>query len=260
MALNQPYYPRHISDPVRLYIATQLIQKELIKLFPSLTDACRNQINQDVANWNTKSSFDLTPIRDFWNGAEGILGGFKSKNIVRFLTAENIVWKEQKVPIEKLTHWAKVDSPIKLQPPPYSAAQLREIFKVPAIHQYYKDIEDKTATNFRNAYPIITLKTNDTLTILDGNRRMRRAVFLNKSSINSYVGSYTSSTGKPINYWISNIAIKELLFTLVESQGVHSSSSEIIKNILKYWVNNNETARINFNELIQGRFKGLDVL
>ena len=90
---RQVRYKKHLSDPLRLKIAYSYVQHELRKLFPNLRDkATWGKIDSEVIGWSGKNP-TLVPVRDFWNGVNGISTGFKLKQIVTWLTSENIKWE-----------------------------------------------------------------------------------------------------------------------------------------------------------------------
>lgn len=80
--MNQLKYPKHIYDKVRVEAATQLLQKECIKLLPSLDKSEWQKVCEDVSAWYDGEKSDLMPVHDFWNLADGIMVGSKLKQVV----------------------------------------------------------------------------------------------------------------------------------------------------------------------------------
>lgn len=249
-------YPEHIYNSTRRQIAVTLLEKEFLKLFPHLHSTDRQQITHNMAGWFDGEGYELAPAHDFWNATEGILDGFKLKHITRFLTAQNITWRQEDIAVDGLMLTAHLPG---LQAdagnPPYTAQQLRQLFANPAIRQHQLDDDERHLLPARDHYPIIALRKGDKLQLLDGNRRLRQAILHDREQLNAYVGSFENEPYQPLDYWISTPSIRTLLQTLNEVPSKEQPQfAEAVRAVLHRWFAVSSVARINFQRATATKF------
>jgi hypothetical protein len=223
-------YPDHIQEVVRISIAKSLLLHEFKKLFIKLTSEEIQKLNESINGWwDNPGDYNLAEIRDFWNGVDGFMNGFKLKNITPLLTAENITWREEDVPILSLIFTAdfeeiklngKSSSEIKnyLEKNPSEAEKLR-----------IKNEESFSRGEKRDIDKIIVLEDSEgKLFVHDGNGRNLRALLNNKDMLPAYIGKKTDD--KPeTNFWIPT----RLLIDLTElKQKNYLGEQEFVKAIV----------------------------
>ncbi len=97
-------YPKHIYDPFRMEVAASIVSHEFKKIFSDFTNGEYDKLTFQIHGWGTdpkKYSLTQEP-RDFWNGVEGIMTGFRLKSVVRFITGENVTWAKEDVDVSSI--------------------------------------------------------------------------------------------------------------------------------------------------------------
>jgi len=193
---TQTDYPAHIYDEKRREIAVRYVRHELRKLFPSIRDEATWQtIDADIANWY-KDNWLLMPIRDFWNGVHGISMGFKLKNIVSWLTSKNIAWEEKRIRVDDLAFGSAIGNLGQIRP---ESTTLPSVAEVRAWHfdpSRTQALEEGRALSTKNSEfsmsrdddPVFAVRKNGALTVIDGNRRLLRAILFEEPDILAVVG------------------------------------------------------------------------
>jgi hypothetical protein len=211
-------YPKHISEPIRIKIATSYIKQDLRKRLPNTRGkAIWEAIDNDIGKW-----FKTLGPRDFWNGFWGISMGFKLKlSLTQILTAENIVWKlENALPIDNgLISGGGYGYISKKLNKKLTAREISDFFKKnPKLANKWrgKFAKHRKASEPRDHFPIITLNTvgkdgETNYSMYDGNRRVVLALLEGKETIATYIGSYTTRKLKPTNYWLPTPFLMELV-------------------------------------------------
>ncbi len=249
--MNQPKYPKHIYDKVRVKAATQLLQKECIKLLPSLDKTEWQKVCEDVSAWYDGEKSDLMPVHDFWNLADGIMVGSKLKQVVRYFTAENINWNLREVDVAKIDIVWPVGDFEALGKLPYSKDK---IDKYLLNHPEEKSKNIKLSDTFeakykpREDFPVILVENDqERFTVHDGNRRVLRAILYGKQTISAWSGEYVSGSA-PRNYWVSTGYLRQLLYYAQEASDMGDEKTiEAIKSLLGYLFGVSESARINWD-------------
>jgi hypothetical protein len=242
-------YPKHIYDPVRVGVATMMMQKEMRKLFPSISQNRWHALDEDIGNWINGRKNELAPIHDFWNGFEGICQGFKLKALLRFITAQNIRWIKKDVEVSRIPlGWAlpviKEQAP-QLGQPPYSSDKIIELLKDPKIYREFKKNSDyhSRVTVPRDHYPIILWRNQTKHKLLDGNRRVLRAIIYKKSTISAWVGIGP----QPTNYWVSTPFMRNLAYLAsVDGEQIDHRTYPDVKNAFRRIFEVSDVAKINF--------------
>ncbi len=185
-----PYLP-HLSDPLRRDIAANYIQLELRKFFPHLrNEESWHSIDSDISNWYELNP-TLAPMRDFWNGFHAISMGFKLKNVLPWLTSLHMEWQERELRIDSLLFGDTFEE----------LERIGRKVTVRAVRDWYfieehKDVLEKTRTAFvergnvatlPDRIPIIVVRKNHKLVVVDGNRRVLRSLLCNEAKIRAYV-------------------------------------------------------------------------
>ncbi len=208
-------YPPHIYEKIRVEIAQSYLNHEFHKLFPSIQDPKTwNLINNDIENWFDKSP-NLFPVRDFWNGVDGISRGFKLKNIVARLTSQNIEWSYQEIPLDSLVVTA-------------TFKELEQLGKHPSmvtVRRFYEDTEKGKVQKIndletlhtmastmvmRDEEAIIIAGKEQRFEIIDGNRRSWTALLLGKSTIYAAVGKVVKEPAI-FNIWLPTPILMDLV-------------------------------------------------
>jgi len=205
-------YPAHIYDPIRYKVANSIISHELKKIFGKSTPTEYKKIEKQINNWsvNPKDYTLSSEPRDFWNGVEGIMTGFRIKGVVKFITAENVTWSNQEVNPRSLVfvtdHFFINDEKI---PTLYKSAE--EIINWIEKKGYVQDAQKKVVDSFSQGVtrvddPIYCKQDSEgKLYIHDGNGRALLALLKGAEFIPAFVGLQDGE--ELTNYWISTILL-----------------------------------------------------
>ena len=234
-------YPKHLSEKIREEVALSYLKHELRKIFPSID---KKEIE------NLMKSRELCNPRDFWNALHGISMGFKLKNILYLVTAENVIWSQEKMNIEELTFGVEL-----------SCTRIIREGKLPAkdFINYYDRNSDKKSEQLRETIkirgndserendPIIVIKNKDVNSVYDGNGRLARKLLEGGKMINVFMGKMVGDT--LTNYWLPTSLLMDNLYYVYEAirnndEGLLNSQMIVINNMLK----NSESGRIEFEE------------
>lgn len=237
-------YPPHIYDSVRIKVATSYIKHELRKLLWRVPKIQWPAIDKNVADW-MNSPWLATP-RDFWNGFHGICMGFKLKiGLIYFVTAENITWKKEEIPVEELTFGVDLQQTRLVKPGVLSAREVIEFYADPK-NKKIKEEQKKFTESFQTKAPrsenpiIVTQKSvdgKDVLSVYEGNWRMIKAILEDKKTITAFVGRFTSEKKELRNYWIPTTILMEILYFAKEAfekedKQLFQHHMEVLKNML----------------------------
>lgn len=244
------HYPKQIYDPLRRRIAAETIQKELRKLLPSVPETMWPKLDHDVENWFEGKESELATAHDFWNGFEGITQGFKLKGILPYLTAENIEWDQASIPSEKIVFTTNLPILDFLGESPFKSQALIDFINSPAnknkIQEIIQDSDKHAASSVeRDHYPIIVLAEDDNFRLLDGHRRVVRAIFRHQENIEAYVGKFNSADKTPKNNWVSTGFLRNLI-RIWDINYEDKKISESIKQIFIYLLKNHDNVRYIF--------------
>jgi hypothetical protein len=224
-------YPKHLSEKIREEVALSYLKHELRKIFPSINSA-------EVENlMNNK---ELYNPRDFWNGLHGISMGFKLKNILYLVTAENVVWSKQQFKCQDINFGVELDSTRKIRPGKIKGQEFADY--------YYKDdeIRVKELKNVlkirgeneeRESDPIVVIENNELMSAHDGNGRLARHILENKKEIWAFVGRMEGKV--PLNYWLPTSFLVEYLFYVYkaideENEELFIKQIAVLKDMLSF--------------------------
>lgn len=187
-------YLSHILDPLRREIAVQYLRHELRKLFPSVREEdIWKKLDEEVFQWFGENP-TLSPVRDFWNGLHGISMGFKLKNIVSWLTSANIKWESREIAVEELVFGTVLGEAKQICIDPLSALEARTWFFDPdhvaelAAARWAHDGYSKQTAS-RDSDLIFVVVRDGKFVVIDGNRRVLRAVLSGMSTVHAYIGT-----------------------------------------------------------------------
>ncbi len=260
-------YPKHLYEPVRIEAATSYMKHELRKYLPHLKDPHSWQIiDQDIDTWFDQAPF-LFPVRDFWNGFHGILMGFKLYNhLLAFITAENVIWTKQDIPLNQLT-FGTINKNItdlaaennrdlihfqqnlnKLPP----AKRDNRIKEVRAFYQISSE---------RSIDPIIVtqkrVNDEDKLVVYDGNGRVTLALLEGKTAIPAFVSRFQGESRQPVNYWLPTDLLMEVTHFAKKAYESKLPTYEAYVSILKEMLAASQSGQYEMKDrvLTDGEFK-----
>lgn len=245
-----PKYPPHITDLKRVNMVAELLEKECVKLLPSLSLSEWKKVSSDIRSWFEGEKSDLAPVHDFWNLADGIMVGSKLKQLVRYFSAENISWSRIDVPVQDIDIVWPVGEFVGLELP-YTQTTIKEYLAAnPGVLEKNIDMSNTFEEKYkpREHYPVILVgKHSGRFDIGDGNRRVLRCMLQNKPKIPAWAGNYISGD-EPINYWVSTGELRKLLY-LAERANKDNKPEVIqsIREVLKEMFEISEIAKINWD-------------
>lgn len=217
-------FPSHLTEPIRIQIATDYLKQDARKMFPALRGKSTWEvIDNDINKWFDQSS-TVIGVRDFWNRFDGIAMGGKLKvGLLQVVTAENIHWEL----VENLSlddqlasggGYSYIDPSLNRRR--LRASELKKFSEEPQhkliVDQWRKIFVDQAnLTESRDEFAIIAVEEAEDseviLSIHDGNRRMAQSVFNGQTSIRAYVGRYTTNEKKPKNFWLPTSFLMEMV-------------------------------------------------
>jgi len=242
---NNPFLP-HLYEPLRRQIAVKYAQQESRKLFPSLLNASAwKSIDKSIISWYNPN--DKFSIRTLYNGIHGISMGFRLKSLVPWLTSLNIAWKETEVPLAELWFGGQF-GPIKFLKVSERAADVQKnIFKSQnkIILKKTQDIilSENQKTAPRDNFPVFAVlklhygSSQKTLRVIDGNRRLVKAILNKKKTILTAVGEPLSD---PVlcEHWVPTQILVDLVFWYEEQikagRDTTSETAKIIAELIRH--------------------------
>lgn len=248
----QKIYPKHLYDATRRKIAVSYLQHELRKLFPSIKeDEYFSSIDKEVAAWFSDNP-TLTPVRDFWNGVHGISMGFRLKHIAVWLTSTNMEWKEQTVAVKGIKFGTSFKELSVVGKHP-SVEEVRDWYFDPkhseeleAARKAHKRRSAETAD--RDTFPVILRKLlNDDVIVMDGNRRLLRAVLFEIDEIKAFVGTQTENP--PIkDHWVSTSLLLDLVSMHKYWTMTGKDSTDFVAKTIASMIEDSEVARFELTD------------
>jgi len=214
-------YPKHLYEPIREEIAVSYLKHELRKLFRTVPEKNWGFMDRDISDWT--HSPELATPRDFWNGFHGIAMGFKLKiGLIYHITAENIIWKKERVPLSSLWFGVELQQTKVVGAGRQPAKKLIDFYfnplnKKERERQLEYTLKLSSGTYSRDDHPVIIIQrleeNTPILSVQDGNRRLAKAVLMGEEKILAYVGRYTTEDKFPKNFWLpTSLLLETLLF------------------------------------------------
>lgn len=227
-------YPAHYYDSVRIRIAQDLAIKEYYKLYPFMTEAQFDQLENTMLDWFVGIDYELAPVHDYWN----IVGSFtetcKLKELIFYLTSSNIVWELEEIDSRALVlRWGVGDlaeGEVKTGSWTYQDIQDSVLGNSERFVAHMNNSDEHSASSAisRDHFPIIVTKDSDgNYTLLDGNRRTMRAWLNGSNNILAWVGKVVSVPALK-DFWVSPSFLRRLLAEYVIAnderimQSIHS--------------------------------------
>ncbi|HYH74361.1 MAG TPA: hypothetical protein VD735_00210 [Candidatus Saccharimonadales bacterium] len=253
-------YPEHIYDPLRREIAIELAGKEVAKILDAEDNDRLEQIRSAVDDLYDGRQGVYAPIHDFWSLVEMILH-VKKKELPELITAENVTWKQENLPIEQL-HLTWMPFLEQHQDifgeKPWSVADIQRIFfQKPELFKQARDEQQKSVGPQQHGFdqseePIALIHRNDQLELIDGNGRLYRALLNGNETVACQIGRMKGSM--PQNYWVSAGALKQFCLEIkgyaeVDLEGFASGVS-----YLRTKLRNNALALTNYELFLRKDF------
>jgi hypothetical protein len=251
-------YPKHFYDPIRIEIAVSQMQHDFKKLFPSLNSKDRENIEKNIVEWFQGEEYELEPVHDFWNFFCGVTRGLKLKSLASWITAENVSWREEFVKLSDIVITWDFPGLDFMGKAPYKVSDVKtQIFSSKNEKVLKKIREDSHYRSQRytprDHFPVILLHDPkggiiDSLSgyyILEGNRRIVKAIVENKDKINSYVGRLKDEEKWPKNYWVSTGILRDLIFLAInyEKEG-DERAFNVTRNFYQLLLRDFDLARV----------------
>jgi hypothetical protein len=235
---SRKVYPEHIYDPLRRRIATEIVEKELMKFYPSIPSS-------DLTGWSER--FDE---HNYWGAVEGIIGSTLLKPIMlHFLTARNFQWQKRDLPLDAMQLSSKLNQLNRLgdlDPHNLLLSEIKQRLEAnpEEMAEQKRIIESFSSDSFQNRYPIIAREREGRVMVLDGNRRALRALLAGQSTIEAW---YCQTNGQePRDYWYP---IADMM-RLVRLSRTSEQAKSHVKAILEAIFEESTVARIAYTERI----------
>ncbi len=248
MQHTEEYLP-HLYDPIRREVAVGYVQHELRKLFPHVRDvALWETIDSDVTQWFDESKL-LAPVRDFWNGVDAISGGFKLKHIVPWLTSRNMSIEKVDQSVEELWFGTTFQEFATLGKRP-SAKAVSDFLHTPAgsnvrsqAEQYLHSAEAETVE--RNHFPILVVETESKLRVIDGNRRLFKALLSGTPTVLAIVARQIHAP-QFFEHWVPTQLLLRLVFNHRYISLPSRETTEAYARVVVELVRNSTAGRYEF--------------
>ncbi|MBU1117867.1 hypothetical protein KKD37_02785 [Patescibacteria group bacterium] len=234
-------YPKHLSEKMREEVAVSYLKHELRKIFPSIE-------GRDVDD--LMKNKEISRPRDFWNGLHGISMGFKLKNILHFVTAENVKWIKTKVKCAKLHFGCELESTKKVGPGKICGQDYLEYYnsKILEKDRLLEKLHSlRGERSQREEDPIIAVQKGGKIFVLDGNGRLARHLIEGIEEINVYLGSIMGE--KVENYWLATSLLIDVLTFCY--QAIEKKDDDLFKKyvaILGDMLKSSESGKKEFKE------------
>ncbi len=243
---NNIFLP-HLYEPFRREIAVSYVQQEMRKLFPQLRDnSLWYLMDKQIAGW-----YEDLSIRNFWNAVHGISMGFRLKSLVPWITSLNMQWREIDLPVEKLWFGGrfgplpslgmKVSEEVSAVKNALLQPENKEIFD-----QTKKDMKEKyQETAPRDDFPVFVIRKEEKLRVIDGNRRVLKAILEDKKTIRATIGE---PIAEPAIYehWVPTSLLVDLVFWHKRQIQMSRQTTETIAQTIFELIRDSSAGRIEF--------------
>ena len=245
---NNIFLP-HLYESLRRKIAVSYIEQEMRKLFPQSRDASLwYSMDKQIAGW-----YESLSIRNFWNAVHGISMGFRLKSLVPWITSLNMQWREIDLPVEKLWFGGRFG--------PLSSLGMKVSEEVGAVknallqpenkeilEQAKKDIKEKyQETAPRDDFPVFAVRKEEKLRVIDGNRRVLKAILEDRKTIRAVIGE---PVAEPAIYehWVPTSLLADLVFWHKRQIQSGRDTTEIMTRVIAELIYDSSAGRIEFAE------------
>lgn len=227
-------YPAHLTDPTRLALAAEILEKELTK-----------------QGWSRHDIDKPRSLLDFWDTFHAIMGTWLLKaGLVRMLTASNWHWEKQTIPVRQIQLTAFLDQIRKLPGVDKEALTIPNLevaMKAPEIRAEQKRIVTSFSQNTQqNAYRIVAVKKGDYYHVMEGNRRSLYAFLQGVTELEAWVAH--TDDQPPQDFWIPI----DYMMQIVDESRRHPEHLEAYRQIAANWFSVSKSARIAFERRIVG--------
>lgn len=243
-------YPKHLYDPIRRKIAEDYLSHEFRKFFSTVNDEeTWKKMDAEIAIW-FEGHHTFAPVRDFWNALHGISRGFKLKNIVSWLTSENISWSEEEMEVSELSFGVNFEEfeGLRKQPTAMEVKELLQTLNEAEVEKIKERYLEKLAhKNEVDEFPVIAVEREGRLIVSDGNRRLFRALLLDLKTVKAAVGRKLAD---PIvfNEWVPTPLLMDLVSFSRNGQVRNPVSMEAVAEVIAGLIVNSEAGRVEFFE------------
>ncbi len=249
-------YPAHLYELVRFEIIWQLVLKEQYKLLAFLDEDGLLALGDTMIEWLAGQKFELAPFDNWWNLADSFMMGLKFKNIVPYITSENIEWQLRSIDSRDISlYWPVGTLRDIASQEHYDYSFVRDhVLNDPKVLSENRKISDEKSKDTllsRDHFPIIVLRQVDGhLLLLDGNRRVMRSWLYGNEHIEAWVGQVKRAPTL-YNHWVNTADLRRLLEQL---NGASPNSPEwrSVRSQLEIILPSSSVARINFRERCLG--------
>jgi hypothetical protein len=259
-AALQEIYPMHMYDPLRREIALNLAGKEIAKILDAQNNGQLAMMRQAVDELYGGREGVYAPVHDFWSLVEMILH-VKKKELPELITAENVSWKQEALPIEELhLTWMPFleRHPEVFGEKPWQIGSLQRLFfQKPdvfkrAVAEQRETVGERQHNFDQSDEPITFVYRRGRLELIDGNGRLYRALLTGKDYVLCQTGRMTGTM--PKNYWVSAGTIKQFC---LEVRGYADADLEGFASGVSYLrtkLRNNVLALINYELFLRKDF------
>lgn len=249
---------------MRIDLAVELAGKEIAKILNVKNDRDLQDIRLALKNMYDGREGVYAPVHDFWSLVEMVLH-VKKKELPELITAENVKWREECVPINDLAlTWMPFLEQNKsiFGEKPWSVANVQSVFAesphlLEEAKNYQLKVVGKKQHKFNQSHePIEIMKENESYRLVDGNGRLYHAVLNGQDTIQCYVGEMKGSV--PANYWASSGSLKQLCLELRAFRELDQEAFNAGAVFLKAKLQHNTTALINYEIYLRKDFPELE--
>jgi hypothetical protein len=250
MTTDKIFLP-HLHNSLRRKIAICYAQQEMRKLLPQIRNINLWQsIDNQIENWYKELS-----IRNFWNAIHGISMGFRLKSLVPWMTSLHMNWVEKDISIEELWFGGKFGPIVSLKIPDEileSAAEVKKrIFQTEnkkIFRQTRKKLKELAIESApRDNFPIFVVRKNGKLRVIDGNRRLLRAIIFGKEKIRAMAGE---PAGEPalFEHWVPTSLLVDLVFWHKRQIQNGRDTTDTMARTIAELIRDSSAGRIEFSE------------
>ena len=252
-------YPPHFYDPIRIEIAVAQLQHDFRKLFPDLRKDQWTKIDQNISEWFLGEKFELEPAHDLWNIFGGFARGLKLKSLLSWITAQNVTWSKENVPVKKIEITWDFPGLEFMGKAPYRAKDVMNKLNLPENWKIKQDLREKSSDR-SNKYPprdqfrIILFNDRQGNVIgkrpgyyvLEGNRRTARAISFDFETIPAFVGKFHEPSDIwPESYWFRTGILRDLIFLAIGyNKNGDEQSRDLVRKFYQLLLRDFEVARI----------------
>lgn len=268
-------YPKRFYNEEIINVAAEQMQHDFRKLFPDLDASQWPIIDKNILEWFEGENYELEPTHDFWNFFGGFARGLKLKSLLSWLTADNVTWGKENVKLKDIIITWDFPGLEFMDKAPFTAFDVIKKLNKPQMKDYKTKMRhdsDYRSGRFapRDQFRIMLFHdprgdTIDKLSgyyILEGNRRVIKAILKDDDYIPAYVGRFTDpSETWPENYWFRTGILRDLIFLAIHyDKNQDNQSFDIVRKFYQLLVRDFENIRIATYDISFKNFEKSDRL